>query len=170
MEVPFIISHFDQHDLLKDKVLSSIDKMPETSISYTTGHISKCDWQLPRDYPRKYLDVLEEPIYTFVKKQFAKLGYSDVSITNVWFQQYNKNSSHGWHEHLECQWTNVYYLQFPEETPKTQYLNRLSGEIHTFDVKEGDILIFPSFITHCAPKNESDKTKTIISFNSNVRS
>ena len=35
----------------------------------------------------------------------------------------------------------------------------------TVDAKEGDIVIFPSFINHRAPKMQSDTRKTIISFN-----
>jgi hypothetical protein len=44
------------------------------------------------------------------------------------------------------------------------YLNK----INKFSVKEGDILIFPSFILHRGKRNKSNKTKTIISFNCNV--
>ena len=35
----------------------------------------------------------------------------------------------------------------------------------TIDAKEGDIVIFPSFIIHRAPKVQSDTRKTIVSFN-----
>jgi hypothetical protein len=34
-----------------------------------------------------------------------------------------------------------------------------------FDVTEGDILIFPSFVVHKAPKNNDVRIKTIISWN-----
>jgi hypothetical protein len=44
-------------------------------------------------------------------------------------------------------------------------LFELFGEAFEIDVKEGVVLIFPSFLKHCSKPNESKHTKTIISFN-----
>lgn len=38
-------------------------------------------------------------------------------------------------------------------------------EIAEFDIKEGDILTFPSFVIHRAPINTNTHRKTIISWN-----
>ena len=35
-------------------------------------------------------------------------------------------------------------------------------EVIDLNVKEGDIIIFPSFVVHRAPYNKSNSTKTII--------
>ena len=35
-------------------------------------------------------------------------------------------------------------------------------------IEEGDVIMFPSFIVHRAPKNNSQEQKTIVSFNSCV--
>ena len=76
------------------------------------------------------------------------------------FQQYEKNSKHGWHIHGR-NYTGVYYLQF-DGTAKTQVWN---NEIMNLNCEEGDIVMFPSFMIHRAPPVQNDKTKTIISFN-----
>jgi hypothetical protein len=58
-------------------------------------------------------------------------------------------------------------LDLPEGSPKTQLLNPINqDEIIEMDVKEGDVLTFPSFILHRAPRVDSDVVKTIISWNS----
>jgi predicted 2-oxoglutarate/Fe(II)-dependent dioxygenase YbiX len=83
----------------------------------------------------------------------------------MWFQQYVINDKHGWHTHAE-NYTGVYYLEMPEEAPKTELIDQYNiNKKITIDAKEGDIVIFPSFIIHRAPKVQSDTRKTIISFN-----
>jgi ectoine hydroxylase-related dioxygenase (phytanoyl-CoA dioxygenase family) len=37
--------------------------------------------------------------------------------------------------------------------------------VHEFPCREGDVILFPSFVVHRAPSNPSPETKTIISFN-----
>lgn len=99
---------------------------------------------------------------------YNNMGYSGFNVSEIWFQQYLKDSEHGWHIH-GGNFTNVYYLELPEGTPKTQIINPYNQkDIIEVDVKEGDLLVFPSYVLHKAPKNISDKRKTIISFNVTV--
>ena len=83
----------------------------------------------------------------------------------MWYQQYVKNNIHGWHTHGE-NYTGVYYLDFPKNASKTELIDQYN--IHkkiTIKAKEGDVVIFPSFIIHRSPKMTNDTKKTIISFN-----
>jgi hypothetical protein len=60
----------------------------------------------------------------------------------------------------------VYYLELPTDGPKTVFKNPFNSEEIIYpDVKEGDILTFPSILEHCSPSNNSTHRKTIISFN-----
>ena len=54
-------------------------------------------------------------------------------------------------------YTGVYYLQFPKGATKTQLVNE--QKIFEVDAKEGDIVIFPSFIIHRSPKITEDVEK-----------
>jgi hypothetical protein len=90
-------------------------------------------------------------------------GFKDPLITDMWFQQYNVKNYHGWHHHGNT-FTGVYYLEFPEGSPKTQLLCPMTHEVMEADVKEGDILIFPSYLIHKAPK-VNEHRKTIVSWN-----
>ena len=40
-------------------------------------------------------------------------------ITNAWFQQYEKNSYHEYHNHTQTNFTNVYFLELPDTNFKT---------------------------------------------------
>ena len=54
----------------------------------------------------------------------------------------------------------------PDRSLKTQFKNPMNtDQENQFDVTEGDILIFPSFVVHKAPKNNDVRIKTIISWN-----
>ena len=70
---------------------------------------------------------------------------------------------HNWHIHGE-NYTGVYYLELPDDTPKTELIDQYDKKI-TVKANEGDIVIFPSFIIHRGPKVLNDSRKTIISFN-----
>ena len=85
----------------------------------------------------------------------------------MWFQQYANGSQHGWHIHGDHM-TAVYYLDLPKDSPKTEWINPMDNTVNQFDVEEGDIIIFPSWIVHRAPINESNNMKTIISWNFNL--
>ena len=114
----------------------------------------------PRPWTNFFLPLLNvhliQSMHEFNQHQF--------DITQLWFQQYNTNSNHSWHTHGN-NWTNVYYLDLPPDSPKTQFINPIDNSIQEFNVSEGDILSFPSFIPHQAPTNLSNSTKTIISWN-----
>jgi hypothetical protein len=92
--------------------------------------------------------------------------YKKAIIDKIWFQQYVNGNTHGWHTHGN-NFTGVYYLELPNDAPKTQLVNPFSQtEIFEPDVKEGKIIIFPSYVIHRAPLvSNQNLRKTIISFN-----
>jgi hypothetical protein len=93
------------------------------------------------------------------------VGYTGINVGNLWFQQYIKNDSHTWHCHGET-WVGIYYLELDPSSPITEIRDPMSKEnIITPNIVEGDIILFPSYIVHRAPKINSDIRKTIISFN-----
>jgi len=93
------------------------------------------------------------------------MGFENIILTALWYQQYIKDSTHGWHTHGD-NYTGVYYLELHEDSPTTELID--NGKINRLSVKEGDFVVFPSFIKHRAPKILDDNRKTIISFNFNL--
>ena len=83
-------------------------------------------------------------------EEIKKIGLSQVQIFELWFQQYGKGDTHGWHVHGH-NFTGVYYLEFGKNSPKTQIVEPLSLKIIDVDVKQGDVIIFPSMFIHRAP-------------------
>ena len=50
----------------------------------------------------------------------APYGYRSLKVYNFFFQQYERDSRHDWHVHLETQWVGVYYVELPPRTPRTE--------------------------------------------------
>jgi hypothetical protein len=170
LDTPAIILPLAEHAEIKEELLKLIDAEEAgiPIIQNDTLDITRCDYGASFK-PRVWSDFIKPYILAHKTKVSKDLGYDGFSIHNIWFQQYKEGSTHGWHIHTKCQWTNVYYVDMPEGAPKTQLVNPWNQtDIITMDVKEGDVLTFPSFVIHRAPANAVIHPKTIVSFNSDV--
>jgi hypothetical protein len=151
----------------KKVLLDLISKMPDKDRKNNGEQISKTDWNVPKDYNREYLNYFYNIIQEHMYKMCDFLHTDKWIITNAWFQQYKNTDRHDWHTHTGCHFTSVFYLELPEKRYSTQIFNSFTKKIIKVNVKEGDILTFPSYLNHRSIVNNSNKRKTIISFNSN---
>jgi hypothetical protein len=170
LDCAYHTSTFEKHQDLKYEILKLIEQTPYDSPKELQAevNITKTDWNHSKNMDRKWVRYLFQDLMDHMLVGYKELGYGNFTVTDLWFQQYEENSEHGWHIHGE-NFTNVYYLELPNETPKTQLISPYDQKtIIELDVKEGDTVIFPSFVLHKAPKNKSNQRKSIVSFNSEV--
>ena len=157
-------------------------RMPEwyvadTHIQYNGGSEGlleniHSDYHIHRDIPRPYLTYFYDNIvHEHMNSTGTLLGLEtkgcDFSweIERTWFQQYYENADHFWHTHPRSNYTNVYFLELPDENYKTEILDG-KGKLIDYDAKEGDIITFPAGMQHRSAPNSTER-KTVISFNSN---
>jgi len=169
LDTPYVIGQLEKHKEIKEQVLLEISQQENfTTLSDPKDdvNISKSDWETSRwDHSRPWANTLMQHLAPHLSDVITLMGYVEFKIHELWFQQYEKDSGHGWHVH-GSNWTNVYYLEFPEDCPKTEFLDPYTQKtICEFDVKEGDVITFPSYVIHRAPVNNSTNRKTIISWN-----
>ena len=164
-----ILKKFKYHQEIKDDLLKKIDDSYNDNLNvkddYYGDEIHRLDWSKNLDYNREWVRLVKPKLEEHFNECAIDLNYKNCEVRGMWYQQYLKNNVHGWHTHGE-NYTGVYYLEFSKESPKTELIDQY--DIHkkiTIDAKEGDIIIFPSFIIHRAPKITNDIRKTIISFN-----
>jgi hypothetical protein len=162
---PICIEKFPCHHQIKQKVLFEIENAECEKSS--DGYISRYDWIHSHKNDRKWVKEFDNYLKYFLDRWAQTFEYNNCIIHELWFQQYNTNSQHDWHIHGH-NFTGVYFIELPLECPKTQWVNFVDKSANEFNVKEGDILIFPSFIFHRAPINQSTERKTIISWNMDV--
>jgi len=107
-----------------------------------------------------------EDISKSIQKSFA--------IPEIWSVSYGKGDYHSPHNHGTTGLTGILYLDLPEDSPETTYIqpwNDLEQDTCTLTVlpmSEGDIAIVPSFVLHFTKPNESDSKKRIISWDMKI--
>lgn len=135
--------------------------------------------------------VLNGPIW-----QQAGVKNLHMEIVGAWFQIQNRFGFHDIHNHGNCSWSGVYYVQLDPAHQRqqhsalgaqngitrfyAQHLNLLGGahmdmgnaylQQPTFDVtpEEGVLVVFPSWLLHKAMPYDGERDRVIISFNAQV--
>ena len=162
-----LLKPFKYHNEMKDTLRSLIETSYCESINVKDSNcgdeISRLDWSKYPDFDREWVKYVKPRLQEHFEICADDLNYRGCRIKGLWYQQYIKNNIHDWHIHGD-NYTGVYYLELPDDTPKTELIDQNNKKI-TIEADEGDIVIFPSFIIHRAPKMQSDSRKTIISFN-----
>ena len=169
VETTALLKPFKYHNQIKENLLSKINNSYNHKIDiknqYYSDEIHKLDWSENLDFNREWVQLVKPKLEEHFNECANDLNYQNCQVVRMWYQQYIKNNTHGWHIHGE-NYTGVYYLEFPKGSPKTELLDQYNiNKKITINAKEGDVVIFPSFIIHRAPKVINDVKKTIISFN-----
>ena len=112
---------------------------------------------------------------------FLRIGYDAVEITGCWANVLAKGAAHKAHSHPNNFLSGVYYLRTHPGTdtinfhdPRTQTgiirppVTELTSENTdqvVVKVKNGSLLVFPSYLQHSVDANMSDEERISISFN-----
>jgi uncharacterized protein (TIGR02466 family) len=100
-------------------------------------------------------------------------------ITQSWLNYTETNQYHHKHAHPNSLVSGVFYIKCHEELDKIKFFNdnykTIKPEIKTwnlynseswwFSVKTGDIIMFPSSLTHMVENKEGDNTRISLAFN-----
>ena len=140
-----------------------------------TGYVEYGSPPIDKDPHQQYKTVFWEGIAPLIKKFSRDVAIPEKSGLNyqvfvdvMWFHQMTKGDYDNWHNHFGCQWIGIYFVDLPEG--EETILMDSDGNEFQADVKEGELLIFPSGYLHKSPPKLSDDIKTIIAFNFSVAS
>ena len=121
---------------------------------------------------------IEAKVHKFVTEI---LGSTDkLVITQSWLNKNKKGESHHEHVHPNSMVSGVWYPQIHESLPPIQFRSRHQRDVslqsekyNTFNsatfmlpMKRGELILFPSNLTHSVPVNQSDEERISLSFNS----
>ena len=153
------------HKAFKKYMLNYIKSQSTNRLVEGNDDISNTDWHLSCESDRPYVNKFSKLIEPYLKEMCVSLKASKFVISNMWYQQYGKNSKHQWHYHGGSNWSAVYFIDLPRDTATQLYDITEQKILDDFNLKEGDLFIFPANVLHRSPPNKSDNIKTIISFN-----
>ena len=104
---------------------------------------------------------------------------SEMVITQSWLNKNGKGESHHEHKHPNSMISGVWYPQIHEKLPpiefKTSQQRDITLSIKKFNLfnsasfmlplKKGELILFPSNLSHSVPANQSDEERISLSFN-----
>ena len=108
------------------------------------------------------------------------MGSSDkLVITQSWLNKAGKGASHHEHKHPNSIVSGVWYPAIHEKLPPIQFsaphprdvslkvskFNTFNSATFMLPMKCGELILFPSHLTHSVPSNESDEERISLSFN-----
>ena len=98
----------------------------------------------------------------------------DIEIEDIWSVSYKKGDYHTPHNHGATGLTGILYLNMPEGSALTQYIQPWNDWIsdrtiyYPLPAKEGAIVVMPKFIRHFTEPHKETKIKRIISWDMKI--
>ena len=120
---------------------------------------------------------IESKIYKFVKEVMN--SNSDMVITQSWINKSGKGESHHEHVNPNSMVSGVWYPVINEQLPPIQFrskaqrdvslqcekFNNFNSATFLLPMKMGELILFPSNLTHSVPANQSETERISLSFN-----
>ena len=120
---------------------------------------------------------IEAKLHEFVTKIYSSTD--KLVITQSWLNKSKKGESHHEHVHPNSMVSGVWYPQIHEQLPPIQFRSKGQRDVslqtekyNTFNsatfllpMKKGELILFPSNLSHSVPANQSDEERISLSFN-----
>jgi len=174
---PIYISKLNRE--LTNKELSFIDKT-KSDCNKNEGNITSNDNYILNN---KNFKILKEELDLRVKDYFDKIicPANNITpyITQSWLNYTETNQYHHKHQHPNSLVSGVFYINCDEKFDKIKFFkdgyktikpeikewNIWNSESWWFSVKTGNIILFPSSLTHMVETKEGNNTRISLAFN-----
>jgi uncharacterized protein (TIGR02466 family) len=131
----------------------------------------------------KVFKKLKKEIDLKVKDYFEKIICTKNKvipyITQSWLNYTKENEYHHTHEHPNSILSGVFYINAKKDSDKIMFFNKRYEHIFLevekynqfnssnwwFSVESGQIILFPSHLTHCVETKKGDNTRISLAFN-----
>jgi uncharacterized protein (TIGR02466 family) len=175
---PIYISKLDRE--LTNKELSFIDKT-KSDVYKNDGNTTSNDNYILNHKAFKDLKTdLDLRVQDYFEKVISATESITPYITQSWLNYTETNQYHHRHEHPNSLISGVFYVNGDEKFDKIKFYkkdiysiikpevkdyNIWNSETWWFPVKTGDIILFPSSLTHMVETKQGDNTRISLAFN-----
>ena len=174
---PIYISKLNRE--LTNKELSFIDKT-KLDVYKNEGNTTSNDNYILNNKVFKELKTdLDLRVKDYFEKVLSPTDSITPYITQSWLNYTETNQYHHKHSHPNSLLSGVFYINCHKEHDKikffndnyktirteVKYYNIWNSETWWFSVKTGDVILFPSSLTHMVETKQGDNTRISLAFN-----
>ena len=178
---PIYISKLDRE--LTSKELLFINKTKLNSHNNEGNITSNENYILNNKSFKELKTDLYLRVQDYFKKVISPTDAITPYITQSWLNYTETNQYHHKHAHPNSLVSGVFYINCHEEHDKIKFFNDRyqtikpevkdwniwNSETWWFSVKTGDVILFPSSLTHMVETKEGDNTRISLAFNVFIR-
>ena len=168
------------HEVMDAKILAVLARLRRDAPQLASGQGWQSDQTLHElEEFRDLISCVDKAAKSVLR--FLRIGYDAVEITGCWATVLGKGAAHRAHGHPNNFLSGVYYVRthagadtisFHDPRNQTGIIKppvvELTGEntdLVVVSVKNGTLLIFPSYLQHSVDTNMSEEERMSISFN-----
>ena len=142
----------------KEKIEKVLDRYPEIPFPNFNSNRNKARIN------SELLEIFKDE-FSLIRAKFN----CKIVLDRAWSVTYDKGNYHVPHNHSSKGYAGIIYLQHKKDSPRTTYIQPWNNEkdetvLYAPEVKQGDIMIVPQFLTHYTEPNKTYYKKRIISF------
>jgi len=174
---PVYISKLNRE--LNKKELSFIDKTKLDTYKNEGNTTSKDNYILNNKEFKDLKKELDLKVQDYFDKVICPANNITPYITQSWLNYTETNQYHHKHEHPNSLVSGVFYINCHQEHDKIKFFNNTyktikpevkdwniwNSESWWFTVKTGDVILFPSSLTHMVETKQGDNTRISLAFN-----
>jgi uncharacterized protein (TIGR02466 family) len=170
----------DTYEPINAKIKAKLMQMAQATPGLAPGGKLQTDQTLHHLPEFQELNEIIESAATGVL-EFLRIVYESLELTGCWANISPPGDGHRPHTHPNNYLSGVYYVQvqegantisFDDPRPQTNIISPATseitdenaGQIH-ITTREGLLVLFPSWIQHQVPRNESQRDRISIAFN-----
>ena len=175
---PIYFSHLERE--FTSSELKFVDEIKKNGSQINYGNITSINNYILNEKP--FFNIKKE-LNLRIKEYFDKIICSSNGITpyitQSWLNYTDKDQYHHKHSHPNSLVSGVLYINSDEKFDKIKFFkseyDRIVLEVNEFNlfnstswffsVKTGDIILFPSSLTHMVETKEGDNTRISLAFN-----
>lgn len=168
------------HKPINEKIIEVLNRMRQSMPDLAPGEAWQSNQAL---HKLEELRELVSYINSTIKRvlQFLRIGYDAFEITACWANFSARGASHRAHSHPNNFLSGVYYVSTEEGAdtinfhdprnqtsiirPPVTELTAVNTDQVVVKVKDGTLLVFPSYLQHSVDPNMSDSVRVSVSFN-----
>ena len=162
--VPFFTAKVENWSDHKDDIISSLDL--EDGDGHLTDYFKYYNEGKVAPYTERLFELFDPAL-----KEFNEIYPFDFEIYNMWAQKYTRGGYHPPHNHGALGYSAIFYASLDSDHQPTSFfapfVDFIEGDVVEYvpEVSEGDIVFFPSVLTHQCKAVKSDSERVIFSFN-----